>query len=407
MSPATTIVHAGAIIDGTGGPAARELSIRIDGDRITQVGSRRDVESNLPPSARVLDLKDSTLIPGLVDAHVHVTCPPADTCYVPLSAQGDHAQRLEYASRSALAALHAGVTSQRDCGCPDLLSLELRDRIAAGEIQGPRLVACGTAVTTTAGHGHWIGTTADSDVEVRKAVRSLCQAGADFIKVMASGGDMTPRSNRRAPQYSDPEFRAAVDDAHRLQMPVVAHCNPTTAMRQAAMLGVDTIAHCNWLGAEDGTISYDPEVAELILLRGLFLDLNIAGTLNAYVTGDGFAMPRDFPFANRWELHGDLRSRGARILLTSDEFGVQTAWFPVLVGRVIAETGLSSAEAIHRSTLLPAMALRMSDDIGSIAVGKKADLVALTGDLESEPDALARANCVIKNGELIVHGKDA
>lgn len=402
----TTIVHAGSMIDGTGQQSVKDVSIRIDADRITRLGSRAEVESDVPSEARVIDLRDSTLIPGLVDAHVHVTCPPADTCYVPLSAQGDHTQRIEYASHSALVALRAGVTTQRDCGCPDLLSLELRDLIAAGRIQGPRLVVCGTAVTTTAGHGHWIGTTADSDIEVRKAVRSLCQAGADFIKVMASGGDMTPRSNRRAPQYSDLEFKAAVDDAHRLRMPVVAHCNPTSAMRQAAALGVDTIAHCNWLGPEDGTISYDPEVAELILQRGLFLDLNIAGTLNPYESGDGFAMPHDFPFANRWQLHEELRSRGARILLTSDEFGVQTSWFPVLVGRVIAETGLSSAEAIHRSTLLPAMALHMSDTIGSIEVGKKADLVALTGDLENDPGALARVNCVIKNGELVRHGKD-
>jgi len=404
MSMTPLVVHAGTLIDGTGGPVARDVLIRIEGDRITQVGARRDLESSLPTSATVLDWSDSTVIPGLVDAHVHFTCPPADNCYVPVSAQGDHDQRLNYASQSALAALHAGVTTQRDCGCPDLLSLELRDLIASGAIRGPRIVACGTAVTTTAGHGHWIGTTADSDVEVRKAVRKLCQAGADFIKVMASGGDMTPRSNRRAPQYSDLEFRAAVEDAHRLQMPVVAHCNPTSAMRQAAQFGVDTIAHCNWLGSEDGTIAYDSEVAEMILRQGLFLDLNIAGTLNPYVTGDGFAMPVDFPFAHRWDLHADLRSRGANIILTSDEFGVQTSWFPALVGRVIAETGLPAIEAIHRSTLLPAASLRLADTIGSVQVNKKADLVALPGDLSEDSTALSHVSCVVMNGEQVQRG---
>jgi imidazolonepropionase-like amidohydrolase len=217
---------------------------------------------------------------------------------------------------------------------------------------------------------------------------------------MASGGDMTPRSNRRATQYSDAEFETAVKAAHRLSLPVVAHCNATDAIRQAAQFGADTIAHCNWLGAEDGTIKYDKDIAKSILDNGTYLDLNIAGTLNSYVTGDGFAMRSDFGFANRWELHADLRVKGAKIILTSDEFGGQTCQFPSLIARVIAESGLDPTEAIFRTTSLPAFALNISHETGSIIPGKNADLVLLEGDLLSDSKSLTRATTVWNRGAV-------
>jgi imidazolonepropionase-like amidohydrolase len=136
----------------------------------------------------------------------------------------------------------------------------------------------------------------------------------------------------------------------------------------------------------------------MILQRGTFLDLNIAGTLCPFATADGFAMPDTFPFVNRWELHNDLRSRGARLLLTSDEFGVQTASFPKLVARVISEAGVSVVEAIYRSTLLPAKALLIGDEVGSIVEGKKADLVVVAGDLEYDQSGLGHPLDVFKDG---------
>lgn len=403
----TTVIIPETIIDGTGGLPLRGNAVRIDEGTITSVGPKSELMKNLPKGAEIIDAAGHTLIPGLIDAHVHVTCPPAPSGYVPLSDQGSVTERMVLASKAAQLALTMGVTTQRDCGCPDTLSFGLRDLIADGTVIGPRIIACGPAVTTTAGHGHWIGVTADSPLEIRVRIRELCQNGADFIKIMASGGDMTPRSNRRAPQYSDAEFEAAVKDAHRLSMPVVAHCNATDAIRQAAQFGADTIAHCNWLGAEDGTIEYDKYIAQSILGNGTYLDLNIAGTLNSYVTGDGFAMRSDFGFANRWELHADLRAKGAKIILTSDEFGDQTSRFPSLVARVIAETGLDPTEAIFRSTALPAEALNISRETGSIIRGKHADLVLLEGDLLSDSQSLTRATTVWNRGAIVTTGNQA
>jgi len=401
----TTIVHAGRLIDGTGRPPVHDCAIRIDDGSVIEIGPAADLLARAPGDAEIIDASTSTVIPGLIDAHVHVTCPPAPSGYIPVEQQGSDAERYDRGVAALGEALRAGVVVQRDCGCPDLLSLLLRDAVRRGEVIGPRLVACGPAITTTAGHGHWIGRTADSDVEVRKRVRQLCLEGADFVKLMASGGDMTPRSNRRAPQFSDAEFDAAVRDAHRLGMPVVAHCNATEAMRQAAEFGADTVAHCNWLGELDGTIRYENAIADVFLAKGTFLDLNIGGTLNPYTHGDGWAMSQDFGFANRWELHGDLRRRGARLMLTSDEFGHQTADFPGLLGRFMAETGVPAVEVIYRSTLVPAMALGMADDTGSLEPGKRADLLVLDGDLVHQPEALTSPLHVFVNGSPIQEWK--
>jgi imidazolonepropionase-like amidohydrolase len=298
-----------------------------------------------------------------------------------------------------------GVTTQRDCGSPDLGVLRLRDAINAGIVTGPTIVASGPCVTTTGGHGDFIGLTADSAPELRGRVHELHDAGVDFIKVMASGGDMDPGTNRRKPQFSTDELRALVQCAHDHSLLVVAHCNPTESIRQAVEAGVDTIAHCNWLGEAEGTIDYDPDVAARLLERGTFIDLNIDATIRPYVDGDGWSQEwtEEFHPKNRWETHDQLRSRGARLLFTSDEFGYRTAGFPSLLARLVAELGMDVVEVIHRATAVPAQAIGLSDELGTISTGRRANLVLLEGDIRaaSAPSALQSARTVWVDGRVV------
>ena len=238
---------------------------------------------------------------------------------------------------------------------------------------------------------------------MRRRVRELCNAGVDFIKVMASGGDMDPHTNRHQPQFSDVEMNALVADAHRLSLPVVAHCNATSSIRQAVHAGVDTIAHCNWLGDRPGIIDYDDATAAMLLERDLAIDLNVEATIRPYAHGDGAAMPETFAASNRWELHADLRERGARVLLSSDEFGARTARFPELLARAVDEVELDVVEAVHRATAVPAAVLGRHD-VGVIAPGMKADVVLLDGHATASAAVLARATDVWRNGEHVIHG---
>jgi len=196
---------------------------------------------------------------------------------------------------------------------------------------------------------------------------------------------------------------ALVGDAHRLSLPVVAHCNPTAAIRQAVTAGVDTIAHCNWLGEKDGTIDYNADVADQLLASGTFIDLNVGPTIAPYAVGDGKKQqwPTDFGPANRWELHKNLRERGAKILLTSDAFGPDTAGFPSLLARMVTELGLDVAEVVHRATEVPAHAIGRGHEVGVIAEGYTADLALFDGNLEDNPSVFDKARHVWSAGRLV------
>jgi imidazolonepropionase-like amidohydrolase len=305
---------------------------------------------------------------------------------------------------SAQAALRVGVTTLRDCGAGAGITLELQRAIADGTVVGPRLQACGPAITTTAGHGEFLGTTADSADELRRRVREWCRQGVDFIKIMATGGLSDPETNRLRAQYSEAELRAAVDDAHRLQRQVVAHVNATEGIRNAVAAGVDVLAHCNWLGAEDGTIDYDQAVADEIARRRIYIDLNIEGAFRPFPTGDGWAQDWTSPGApqNRWQLMEAMRQAGVPIFFTSDNAGPRLAEFPRLLVEAGRQGELSAEELIWRATGLAAEGIGLAEQTGTIMAERAADLIIVDGDVVEDLSALLRVRAVYLAGRLVV-----
>lgn len=400
--PATTIILAGKILDGTGGRAQRQMAVTIVGDRIVTVEPIASVGPATRAAATVIDGGAATLTPGLIDAHVHVAWGLADQPGW-AAAGASRGGLLAWSIAAVQGALAAGVTSVRDCGAPGLVTVELRDAIVSGAVCGPRVVAAGTCITTTGGHGDFIGVPADDIEQLRRRVRQLGRDGVDFIKVMASGGSMDPHTDRRRAQYTASELAALVDEAHQLSLPVVAHCNATESIRNAASAGVDTIAHCNWLGAEEGTIDYDPAVADRIVAQGIFVDLNLAATMRPLAEYDGSAQSWtvERPPANRWELHDTIRDVGGRVLFSSDAFGPAVSEFPHLLGRAISTLGVDPVEAIHRATLVPAQACGLGDELGVVTPGRLADLALFDGDIETDPTSLERCRAVWRSGRLV------
>src|SRR5512143_269377 len=202
--------------------SAGTVLIGADG-RIAAAGPSQAVP--VPADARTLAVNGMTLLPGLIDGHVHITWDK--TLYTAYSSKDystrlllrDPERQLVRAAQYAQMALAAGVTTLRDCGADDFTVLALRDTIAAGQLLGPRILACGRPITTTAGHiySDWGVDTAD---EMRKAIRSLAGRGVDFIKLIVSGGTTTPGTNITRSQYTLEELRVAVNDAHRLGLPI-------------------------------------------------------------------------------------------------------------------------------------------------------------------------------------------
>jgi imidazolonepropionase-like amidohydrolase len=387
----TLAVRAAGLFDGTArvpGPAM----VLIEDGRITAVETR----GNPPPAhARVLDLGAATLLPGLIDTHSHLCLDGAPD---PQETLADvPAVRLALvARRAAMRALRAGVTTIRDLGDRDLITLGLRDWFAGGGETGPELLCAGAPVTITGGHGHFLGWEADGETEVRKAVRSLAKRGVDVVKVMASGGRLTPRSNTFEPQFTPVELRAAVAEAHRHGLPLTVHAYPPEAIAQAVDAGVDGIEHCFFTVA--GGLAPDPAVLDAIAERGI-------------VVGPTLGLSPDWPvppgfraFLDVFEpVVASMHEHGVPLVAGADAGALAGKPHDVLphAVRALAGTGLSNAAALAAATSRSAGACGIADRKGCLEAGREADVIAVGGDPVADIAALADIRLVIRAGEVV------
>jgi imidazolonepropionase-like amidohydrolase len=204
------------------------------------------VESGIEPpqDAEVLDLGAVTMLPGLIDAHVHLGFDAGPKPVATMMADDDTTLilRMRHAAGRALA---AGITTVRDLGDRRYLGGVLREWFRAGVVEpGPEILTAGPPITVTGGHCHFMGGEADGELEVRRAVRSRVKNGADVIKIMATGGHLTPATNPQLPQYTVAELAAAVDEAHRLGRTLTAHAHGPAGIAAAVTAGVDGLEHC-------------------------------------------------------------------------------------------------------------------------------------------------------------------
>jgi imidazolonepropionase-like amidohydrolase len=239
--PRLAAIRARALFDGVSGTLLTEPVLLVDGPTIVAV----DHATDPPPGAEVVDLADAMLLPGLIDTHVHLAFDGSADPVAALAGRDDTAA-LGAMSAAGRAALRAGITTVRDLGDRDYLSLELR-----GADDLPTIVAAGPPITTPAGHCYFLGGPTEPTPEaLRAAVRERAERGVDIIKVMASGGTMTPGTRQEVAQFTPKQLRVVVDEAHRLGLPVTAHAHGTAAIRGALDAGVDGMEHVSFWSAD-------------------------------------------------------------------------------------------------------------------------------------------------------------
>jgi imidazolonepropionase-like amidohydrolase len=351
--------------------------------------------------AELVDYRDKVVMPGLIDPHVHLQ-------FAPLA---DHeAGRMAYerdrqlgwlplrALANARAALAAGVTTVRDCGS-DLSLLAVRDFFAETRT-GPRIIAAGPPITTTAGHCHWFGHIADSALEVRKAVRSLVEAGVDVIKIMASGGNMTAGSNPLQPQYDLEEIQTAVAEARRLGRRVVAHALNVETIHRCVTAGVDCIDHCSWQ-RPDGSLEYDEKIGRLLVAAGAYAGATASGILRILLKQglEGEEQIRRSLYGHR-----KLRELGAPIGIHSDA-GVRFTYFDrfdLSLKVLMVGLGMSPLEALQTATVTAAQILGLSSEIGTIETGKRLDLLVLRLDPRESINNIRGVAAVLRDGVTVV-----
>lgn len=397
------VVKGKRLIDGTGREPIENPVVVIEDGGIVAVGPAQAV--GIPEGAEVIDAGEKVLLPGLIDMHVHILQNGGPTSTRDFRAGSDQ-EALLTGARNACLALKAGLTTVRDCGGHTHLTLALREAIARGLIPGPRLQVSGAMITTTGGHCYYMGIEADTPDEVRKAVRSLVKEGVDFIKFVGTGGHATPGSNPEAPQYPLEGFEAVVEEARRLGKRVAVHLHGAEAIRMAAQAGIDTLEHCSWRSR--GTIEYDERVAEEIARKGLTVSLALPASwyrlrLDQVVDLMDRA-EREHLLEARYETIRRMYRAGIRLAASTDAGSTSTRIdeFALLLEFLVKTIGIPALDVIRMATLAPAQAMGLDDRLGSVEVGKRADIVILDGDPLADASALGRVDTVLKDGEIVV-----
>ncbi|MCH8892753.1 MAG: amidohydrolase family protein [Chloroflexi bacterium] len=391
------------LLDGTGQPVVEDAIVVVQEDRIVAVGAASQValDTNTP----VVDVGDRTVIPGLIDAHVHLLSTGGVSSGEESRAMNDHEALLQ-GTQNALMAIRSGLTAVRDCGDRNFLTLTLRDSVANDVIPGPRMICSGPVITSTAGQLWWNGIECDTTDDLRRAVRTLVKNRVDFIKLMGSGGNATPGSNPEASQYNAEGFHAVAEDAHRMGKKVAVHVHGVESIRLAVDAGIDTLEHCPFRA--DGTIKYDEDIVEEIVQKGLIVSLAMPATwyrLRAEDMRDMRTHPGHL-WEDRYETIRRLHSAGVKLVVSSDQgsTGTRIEELALLMAFLVDTVGIPAADVLQGVTGLAAEALGMDGQIGTIQAGKLADLVIVDGDPLGDISAMERIYGVIKGGKLVARG---
>ncbi len=399
------VLTADRLIDGTGSDPVANGAVVIENGRITEIMTPDFLRLGEREDASVIDVPGGTLMPGFVEMHTHIHCSAQADAYAHITTESDETFIMRGVS-AVRSALSSGVTTMRDLGSRNQVVLPIKAAIEAGIIPGPRMVVAGTPITTTGGHCNMFGTEADTADQVVSAIRTQFKLGADCIKIMSTGGGFTPGTNVRAPQYPVETLRAAVADAERLGLRVAAHCHATAGVKNCVDAGVHNLIHCTWLAEnEDDPYDYDPDYADLIAEKGLYVDPTLAlGRLNqlrdpdASVQSGAFGDPE-----RRFEILRDMWDRGVKFV-TGMDAGMTNARFDdfAYVPQVmVEEMRISPMEAIVCSTKTSAECLGLEHEIGTLEVGKSADVLIIKGNPAEDITALHNVNTIVAQGAVI------
>lgn len=403
------VLKADHLIDGTGASPISNAALVIENGRITQITTQDDVAISADDSeADVIETSGSSIMPGFIEMHTHLHCSAQTDAYQHIMTESDEVFLMR-AVGAVRAALSCGVTTMRDLGARNQIAFPIKKAVEDGIIPGPRLLVAGTPITTTGGHCNMFGTEADTAEEVVTAVRRQFKQGADCIKIMSTGGGFTPGTNTRAPQYPVETLKAAVADAERLGLRVSAHCHAAAGVRNCVEAGVHNLIHCSWLAEDPEQIyDYDPDVADLMAEKGLYLDPTLAlGRLNQMRGG---RPPRRGPAMNdpekRFEILRDMWERGVKFV-TGMDAGMTNANFDdfAYIPQVMVENlGISPMEAIVCSTQTSADCLGILEETGTLEVGKAADVVIVNGNPAEDITSMHSVDTIVKQGEVVKRG---
>jgi len=403
--PASFIITAGAVLDVRRGLMLTDHALLIEGDRIKDVGPTARVLARVPTETPVLDLRRLTVLPGLIDVHVHLTANPEHAGYRALSISVP--REALHGAANAWRTLQAGFTTVRNLGASGYADVALREAIADGDVPGPRMLVSGPALGITGGHcdnnllapefRHKAEAVADGPWAARAKVREVIKYGADLIKICATGGVLSKGDQPGTQQYTFEEIHAIVEEAHKLGRKVAAHAHGAEGIKAAIRAGADSIEHASLI---------DDEGLRLAKERGTFLVMDIYNDDFILQHGERVGMlpealekERQIGQIQRENFARAVRA-GVRIAFGTDAgvypHGENAKQFAYMV-----KYGMTPLDAIRAATIWAAELLGWSDRVGALEPGMFADLIAVEGNPLEDITRLERVAFVMKGGVVV------
>ena len=375
--------------------------VLVEGDTIIGV---EPASATAPADCEVVELPGATLLPGLIDTHVHL-CGDSGLRALDQIPELSADELRQVITTAEQQHLRAGVTAVRDLGDHRWAIL---DRIGVDGVSSdgtrPTVVGSGPPITSPGGHCWSMGGEASGEDELRRAVRERAERGASVVKIMTSGGVMTPGTDMLGCQFSLAELRVVVDEAHRQGLPVVAHAHPLAAVERSAAAGVDGIEHCSCLTGHGSR--RPPELIDRLVTTGTYVCPTlgrIPGVLppprvQAALEAAGTTYEAHLPHV------AELRRAGT-VLLAGTDAGIgpskRHGLVPYAVADLVTECGMSPDDALAAATGLAARAIGLADRTGRLAAGLQADLLAVDGDALTDVTALQRPRLVLARGREV------
>jgi imidazolonepropionase-like amidohydrolase len=404
------LVKAAHWVDPVAGVVRENQAILIEGDKVKQVGAAADLTKGLAPDVRVIDLGNATVLPGLIDCHTHVTGQP-ENYYEDIFRKSP----IDVATTSHIYArrtLLAGFTTIRNVGAMEFTDIALRTAIDTGKIPGPRMLCAAVPLGSTGGHVDLTGfspylefktvapAVANGPEQIREAVRRNVKYGADWIKIMASAGVLSEEEAVGAPQYSQEEMKAAVDEAALWGRKVAAHAHGTEAIKMAVRAGVASIEHGSLI---------DDEGIRLMKEHGTWLVADIYN--DDYILTEYTRLGYPQKIIDKERLVGRLQRENFRKAFQAGvkcAFGTDAGVYPhgwnAKQFAKLVEWGMTPMQAIQSATTSAADLIGWKTKVGQLAPGYFADLVAVKGDPLKDISVLEKLDFVMKGGAIYKNG---